>query len=160
MSEPTATTDSTSADATSADATSTPRWMLGFLWGAGATVVMSIPMLIGTATGVAPMPEPIPAALVTLIFGSGLAAPLKMGLAVVSHLAYGGVWGALLAVWTSEVTIGKGLALGTGLWLLMQVAVLPILGWGAFGLAETPAIAVATLVLHLIYGGTLGWGLD
>lgn len=143
----------------SADSTTLPRWTLGFLWGAGATVVMSIPMLIGTATGVAPMPEPIPRALVTLVFGTGLAAPLTMGLAVVSHLAYGGVWGALLAMWTSEVTLGKGLALGTGLWLLMQVAVLPALGWGAFGLAETPAIAGATLVLHLIYGGTLGWGL-
>lgn len=155
MSKTTSTTDSMSADPTTL-----PRWTFGFLWGAGATVVMSIPMLIGTATGVAPMPEPIPKALVTLIFGTSLAAPLTMGLAVGSHLAYGGVWGALLAVWTSEVTLGKGLALGAGLWLLMQVAVLPALGWGAFGLSVTPAIAVATLVLHLIYGGTLGWGLD
>ena len=109
--------------------------------------------------GRGPKPEPIPAALVTLVFGTGLAATLKMGLAVISHLAYGGVWGALLAVWTPDVTIEKGLALGAGLWLLMQVAVLPLLGWGAFGLSVTPAIAVATLVLHLIYGGTLGWGL-
>jgi len=32
-------------------------------------------------------------------------------------------------------------------------------GWGVFGTAITPKIAVATLVLHLIYGATLGWGL-
>lgn len=31
---------------------------------------------------------------------------------------------------------------------------------GLFGTAITPAIAVATLVLHLIYGATLGWLLD
>ncbi len=31
---------------------------------------------------------------------------------------------------------------------------------GFFGLAITPRIAVATLVLHLVYGFTLGWLLD
>lgn len=59
----------------------------------------------------------------------------------------------------SDATIGNGLALGVFLWLLMQVAVLPLIGWGLFGTAVTPAIAGATLVLHLIYGGVLGWGL-
>lgn len=120
---------------------------------------MSIPMAIGMGTGVAPMPEPIPAAIVTGLFGSGLAAPVLVVLAAGSHLGYGGVWGAVLGWGTSEVTIGTGLALGTGLWLLMQIAVLPLLGWGLFGTAITPAIAVATLVLHLIYGAVLGWGL-
>jgi hypothetical protein len=36
----------------------------------------------------------------------------------------------------------------------------PFLGWGAFGAAITPIIAVATLVLHLVYGATFGWLMD
>lgn len=121
---------------------------------------MSIPMVIGMATGVAPMPEPIPRALVIVVFGAGLSPPLLMLLAAGSHLAYGGVWGGVLARLTSPATVWKGLGLGVFLWLVMQVAVLPVLGWGLFGTAITPKIAVATLVLHLIYGGVLGWGLD
>lgn len=32
-------------------------------------------------------------------------------------------------------------------------------GWGLFGVAITPKVAIATLVLHLIYGAALEWGL-
>lgn len=42
----------------------------------------------------------------------------------------------------------------------MQVVVLPFLGWGLFGASQTPRIAVATLVLHLVYGATYGWLMD
>lgn len=134
------------------------RLTRGALWGALATVLMSIPMMIGMATGVAPMPEPIPKALVELIVGGP--APLVLGLAVLSHLVYGSFWGATLTRMTPHVTLWKGVGMGLFLWLVMQVAVLPLLGWGPFGTAVTPAVAVATLVLHLIYGSLLGWGLD
>ncbi|MFB6098952.1 MAG: hypothetical protein ABEK84_07570 [Salinibacter sp.] len=136
-----------------------PRLWRGFWWGVGATVAMSIPMTIGMATGVAPMPEPIPKALVTLVFGAGLPAPLLMALSAGSHLGYGGVFGAVLARFFPEAGLKEGLVLGVLLWLVMEVVVLPTLGWGVFGVAVTPKIAVATLVLHLIYGATLGWGL-
>jgi hypothetical protein len=53
--------------------------------------------------------------------------------------------------------VRKGLLLGVMLWAVMQVLWLPFLGWGMFGSAVTPKIAGATLVLHLIYGGTVGW---
>jgi hypothetical protein len=33
-----------------------------------------------------------------------------------------------------------------------------LLGWGLFGGAVTPRIALATLVLHLLHGTILGWG--
>lgn len=136
------------------------RLWKGFGWGVAATVAMSALMIVGMATGAAPMPEPVPAALVAAVFGAGLAQPLVMVLAVGSHLAYGGFFGAVLAWWTPHVTVGKGLGLGALLWLLMQVAVLPFLGWGLFGTAVTPKIAGATLVLHLVYGLVLGWSLD
>lgn len=145
---------------TDASQATTQRIWRGAAWGVIATIVMSIPMLIGMMTGVAPMPEPIPKALVTLVFGTALETPLVFGLAAGSHLAYGGFFAALLARAVSSVTVWIGLGLGAVLWLVMQVVWLPLLGWGVFGTAVTPKIAVATLVLHLIYGGVLGWGVD
>lgn len=149
---------SDASSTTEVSSAATPRWR-GAGWGVLATVVMSIPMIIGMATGVAPMPEPIPKALVTLIFGNGLPTPLLMALAAGSHLAYGGFFGAVLAVLFPNAGLKEGLILGVLLWLLMEFVVLPVLGWGVFGTAITPTIAVATLVLHLLYGATLGWGL-
>lgn len=136
------------------------RFLHGMGWGALATIVMSIPMIIGVSTGLAPMPRPIPLALAGLVLGSGVPQLLLMVVAVASHLAYGGVWGGVLAISTRPVTVMKGIGLGVFLWLLMQVIVLPVLGWGVFGTAVTPAIAGATLVLHLIYGVTIGWLVD
>ena len=150
----------TTGSHSSADSASTAAdlgW--AFVWGVVATIAMSIPMMIGMATGVAPMPEPIPKALVSLVFGAGLPAPLLMALSAGSHLGYGGVFGALLARLYPEAGIWEGLGLGVLLWLVMEIVVLPVLGWGFFGAAITPKIAVATLVLHLIYGAALGWGL-
>jgi hypothetical protein len=138
----------------------TKRFWSGFGWGVLATVGMSIPMIIGTATGVAPMPEPIPKAIMTTIFGKQFPTLLIMLLAAGSHLVYGGIWAALLTQVTTRVTIRKGLGLGVFLWLLMQVVVLPFIGWGLFGTTITPKIAVATLVLHLIYGVLVGWLVD
>jgi uncharacterized membrane protein YagU involved in acid resistance len=132
------------------------RFWKGALWGAVATLAMSILMIIGLATGVAPMPKPIPAAIVGQLTGGGLPKPVLMATAALLHLGYGAFWGGLLVAAVGRVTVWLGLALGVGLWLLMQVVVLPFLGWGAFGAGVTPKIALATLVLHLVYGGTLG----
>lgn len=132
----------------------------GFFWGVAATVAMSVLMLVGMGTGAAPMPEPIPRAIVTGLLGPDLPQPLVMGLAIVLHLGYGGFWGGVLVSVMDRVSILQGVGLGVFLWLLMQIVVLPLLGWGFFGIAVTPAIAVATLVLHLVYGGVLGWGLS
>lgn len=121
---------------------------------------MSILMLLAVVSGNSPMPQPVPKAIVTQLFGSGIPKPALMALAIGLHLGYGGVFGAVLARITRPVTLWKGLALGVGLWALMQVTFLPFLGWGLFGTAITPKIAVGTLVLHLVYGGVLGWALD
>ena len=143
----------------SAPSSASRRSWRGFGWGVVATLVMSAVMIAGMTTGVAPMPEPIPAAIIHALLGSSLPAPLLSALAIGSHLAYGGFWGAVLVLLRPRVTIWEGLALGAALWLLMQVVALPALGWGFFGTTVTPAIAVATLVLHLVYGTVLGWSL-
>lgn len=121
---------------------------------------MSVLMLLAVVSGLSPMPQPIPKAVVAQFFGSSIPKSLLMALAVGLHLGYGGLFGALLARIARPVTIGRGVTLGVALWGLMQVTFLPFLGWGLFGTAITPKIAVATLVLHLVYGGVLGWALD
>lgn len=138
----------------------TKRLAVGFGWGVVATIVMSVPMIAATVSGLSPMPKPIPAAIVGKILGPDSPKPLLMILTIISHLGYGGFWGAVLAGVAPRVTIGKGIGLGVALWLLMDLVVLPFLGWGVFGTAVTPKIALATLILHLIYGATLGWLVD
>lgn len=152
-------TASSDSHSSSTSEVSSARLWRGFGWGVAATVAMSVPMMIGMTSGVAPMPEPIPKALVTLVVGTALPAPLLMAVSAGSHLAYGGAFGALLARLYPSAGMWAGLGMGLFLWFVMQVAVLPLLGWGLFGTGITPKIAVATLVLHLIYGATLGWGL-
>lgn len=132
------------------------RFLSGFSWGVAATLVMSAIMLAGVATGLSPMPKPVPAAILGKLGAGNWPATVMMAAAGLAHLGYGGLWGGLLAAGTRPVTVWKGLALGIGLWSLMQIVVLPFLGWGAFGSAVTPKIAIATLLLHLIYGGTVG----
>lgn len=132
----------------------------GIQFGLGATVVMTIIMLIGMGTGISPIPEPIPAAIARLLLGE-ISQPALMITGMLMHLIYGSVAGGILAyILSGKTTIWYGLVWGVVLWLIMQFIVLPLLGWGIFGTAITPKIAMATLVLHLIYGGILGWGLQ
>jgi hypothetical protein len=136
------------------------RFLAGFGWGVVATIGMSLLMIIGLATGVSPMPKPIPAAIVGQLLGEGTHRTLIIVLAAIAHFVYGGFWGAALADTTRPVTIWKGIGLSLFLWVLMGLFLLPALGWGFFGTAIRPKIALATLILHLVYGITLGWLLD
>lgn len=136
------------------------RTLDGFVWGIAATLAMSVLMVAGTVTGMSPIPEPIPKAIVLTIVGSSLPPLVLMGLSVGAHLTYGGLFGAALGTAVDEPGVVGGVALGIGLWAILGVVFLPLVGWGLFGTGVTPRIAVATLVLHLIYGVVLGVGLD
>ena len=127
-----------------------------------ATMAMSVVhimilVIVPRITGVPAMPKPIPAVLVGKIFGPALPQPIFILLAAGIHLAYGGFWGGVLFALTQRVTVWKGIALGLSLWLLMQVVLLPFLGWGVFGSAIPQKIAGASMATHLTYGATLGW---
>lgn len=135
------------------------RLWKGFGWGVLATIVMSIFMIIGKVSGMAPMPSPIPVAIVHHLFGKA-PKPLIMILALIAHLGYGGGFGALLANLTKTVTVKKAIGLSLLLWLFMQILVLPFIGWGLFGSGITLKISAATLILHIIYGIVLGLTLD
>ncbi|SDP29328.1 hypothetical protein SAMN04487905_10383 [Actinopolyspora xinjiangensis] len=135
------------------------RLAAGAGWGVAATVLMSVVMLVGTATGLAPLPNPVPLALVGRTVGA-LPQPALIGLAVLVHLTYGAVAATVLTGLIRRVSVGFAVGYGLSLWALMGLVWLPYLGWGLFGTAVTPRIAVATLVPHLVYGITLGLALD
>ena len=131
----------------------------GFLYGLLATLGMTIIMLLGTFSKLSPMPAPIPVALVHKLIGN-LPKPALMGLGMLFHFLYGGIAGAVFAKIVKNKNILMGFGWGVILWIIMQIIVLPLLGWGVFGSSITPKIAIATLALHLIYGGILGRGLS
>lgn len=130
----------------------------GALWGVYATAAMTALMLLGMLTGIAPMPEPIPVALAASLL-AGAPKPMLMVTGLVAHFAYGAVAAGIFARFVTRIGLTRGLLFGGGLWLVMQLVFLPILGWGPFGVGVTPKIAVATLLLHLVYGGVL-MGID
>lgn len=134
----------------------------GFEDGVIATLAMSVPMVLATVTGKSPVPEPFPKAIVERIVGRDAPEPVVGLLTMASHLFYGGSNGAAVAALGNPVSVRTGLGWGVGLWGLMQVAFMPFVGWGLFGrkLSESRMAAVATLALHLVYGGTLGWLLE
>jgi hypothetical protein len=133
----------------------TRRLLGGLGYGALATVAMSAVMLAGVATGIAPMPKPVPAALVAHTFGVP-PGPVLIVLAAAAHLGYGATAGAALTATFRRPAVWHALALAVLLWAVMGLVWLPYLGWGLFGTAITVKIALATLMLHLVYGLTLG----
>ncbi len=103
------------------------------------------------------MPKPIPQALVAHALGSVPKAAL-IGLAVLAHLGYGATAGAGDGAATGHR--GHGHRVRRGAVGVVGLAWLPYLGWGLFGTGITAKIAAATVLLHLVYGTTLGLLLD
>lgn len=128
----------------------------GFGYGLLATLAMTILMLITVVTKVSPTPMPIPAALAKLVLGSA-PKPLLLGSGMLFHFLYGGIAGIVFVLLFKKINYLTTLSFAGILWLILQVVFLPLLGWGFFGANITPKIAVATLILHAIYGTTLGW---
>jgi uncharacterized membrane protein YagU involved in acid resistance len=128
---------------------------------------MTIIMQIAMKSDVAPMPEPIPVALAELFLNSlpGITTVSSTALTLtgmVAHFSYGALAGSAYAILFTDRTSWKtGLLWGVILWGIMQMLFLPMIGWGMFGTGVTgfpPKIAVGTLILHLVYGAILGWG--
>jgi hypothetical protein len=138
----------------------TRRWWLGAWYGVIATLVMSVAMIVIWRVAGSVMSEPIPIALVARVVARVLhrehITAAIIGLATPVHLAYGALWGALLAESTERVSWWLGAVVGLGLWLIMLIFLLPLGGEATFAAATDPRMWLATLALHLIYGVTLG----
>lgn len=101
---------------------------------------------------------------------------IKLGLpaipwTTVISLLFGAVMSMLLALlYGANLNMGNGISLGISLWIIMMVAVSPIVDWGVFGTGDAHflkesdplylrpgwAYPVGTLILHILYGAVVG----
>jgi len=83
----------------------------------------------------------------------------KLGLAL--HLLNGVILALVYALAVERFLPGaywaRGLTYGLGLWLLLMLVVLPLLGDGFLGRRTGWAMAPSALAVHLIYGLILGF---
>ncbi|MDH3354660.1 MAG: DUF2938 family protein [Chromatiales bacterium] len=128
----------------------------GALAGLAATIVLSMLMIMKGMMGLMPDVD-----IIAMLAG-------KMGgnamMGWVAHFMIGVVgYGIAYALVFSKLAIGshlvRGIALGIAGWLSMMVALMPMMGAGMFGM-DLPSgmmVPVATMMLHIIFGATLGF---
>ena len=134
------------------------RSLRGAAWGLGATVVMTAGMVVGALVFPSSFARPpFPYLFIDhlLPHASGAAAA---AVTVMAHFAYGALMGMIFAYFSEPMELGKGVGFAALVWAAMQVLLVPWLGWGDFGFmhASASAFMAYTLVLHLVYGLTLG----
>lgn len=126
--------------------------------GFAATVVLSLLMLVKSAMGLMPQLDVIAmlSEMSRTIMGFD-----GTGMAWLIHFLIGTVlWGLLFALlyeWLpGSEPIMKGISFSILAWILMMIAPMPMAGAGFFGVALGIMAPVMTLILHMIWGATLG----
>lgn len=125
------------------------RFIRGIIAGLVATVVLSLLMLMKGMMGLMPDVD-----VIAMLAGK-MGDNAMMGWA--AHFMIGIVYGIAMAVIGGG--IGRGIVLATAGWLVMMVALMPMMGSGMFGMSMESGmmVPVATLMLHLIFGVVLGF---
>ena len=128
----------------------------GARWGLLAAVVLTVIMLADLAISRAPSPRTFPVLILGRLLGRSGGGGLYL-LAFTAQLMYGALMGVVFSFLARPMTLSKGIGVGLMLWLLFQIEFIPWLGWGDFGFEHGGAALFYTLVMHVIYGGVLGW---
>ena len=132
------------------------RSLRGAEWGLAATAVMTIAMAIGALVLPASFARPPFPMLFVDQLAPGAARGLRVAVAFAGHAAFGTFVAILFAYLARPMTLGKGALFSLLLWFAMQTIAVPWLGWADFGLLHSGSFGIYTLVLHLLYGATLG----
>lgn len=121
-----------------------------------ATIILSVLMLMKGAFGI--MPELNLPQMMADAMGSpdapllGWTAHIMIGVVV-----YGAIMAALSTAFPGAGNVGQGVLSGIIGWLVMMVLVMPMLGAGLFGVDYGFMSPIVMLMLHLVFGGVLGW---
>lgn len=77
------------------------------------------------------------------------------------HFSYAALWGGLYALAAPKKTNAflSGLAFGTGLWLVSDEILVPLLGWAKWAPAYPASTHAKALAAHLAYGVSTAAGL-
>lgn len=124
----------------------------GLIAGLVATLVLSAVMLLLTRIGLKD------ADIIALLdrFGS-----INRAAAWVDHVLIGtAMWGLIFAGFDAVTPKApfwlKGIVFGAGIWLAMMLLFMPVVGVGLLGLDLGISMPLVMLLLHLVYGATLG----
>lgn len=128
----------------------------GFLAGAAATAVLSALMVMKAAMGLMPQLD-----LPNMIAGM-IGAPDTPMIGWGVHVMIGVVgYGLAIALLDTRLPgksqVSHGVLIGLGGWVVMMVMLMPMAGAGLFAMSLGVMAPIMTLVLHLIFGGVLGW---
>jgi len=127
------------------------------LIGVAATAAMTLLMALGLFRHGPAAFRPFPAEFMWHVFPTWGALPLAI-VATVIHFGYGAAAAALFSFLARPMSVGRGVAYGVALWIVMQICFVPVfMGWMEFGLGRgEPWSALFTLLLHVTYGAVLG----
>lgn len=126
----------------------------GIIAGLIATVVLSVLMVAKGMMGV--MPDFNVIAMLASQMGGSMAIGWTVHF-IIGAVLYGLVFANLGSMIPGGSDVVKGIVLGVIGWLVMMVALMPMVGAGLFALNMGMMAAVATLVLHAIFGIVLGF---
>ncbi|MDL2399604.1 DUF6789 family protein [Rhizobium mayense] len=130
----------------------------GLIAGFTATVVLSILMIAQSSAGLLPQLNPIED--IAHVAGQPAGTILSLLFGWIGHFVLGTiVWGIIYAAIQASLPgtpVVRGLIFGALAWLAMMIIFMPLAGHGLFALSLGGQAAVATLVLHLVYGAVLG----
>lgn len=131
------------------------EWLKAIAIGIATAILLSAVMVPALKLGISPLPKPLGLAFAETVLGGPL--PLPIGL--LFHVAYVTFWSvAFVVLFRDRLSLRNALLLGLVLWVLALVVFFPVVGWGFLGLAVSPKLLVASLVLHVLFAVFL-WGL-
>ena len=125
----------------------------GIIAGLVATIVLSVLMVLKGMMGV------MPDLNVITMLASKMGGNVMMGWVahfIIGAILYGLAFANLRGVLPGGSDVVKGIVLGIAGWLVMMLVVMPMMGAGMFAMNMGMMAAVATLMLHIIFGLVLG----
>jgi len=128
------------------------------VYGLAATAAMTLLMALSLLPHAPAAFRPFPVVITSAVFPHLNPFPLAI-VTTLAHFAYGALAAMAFSYLARPMSVGRGLAYALGLWIVMQVMFVPAFYHHLeFGLGRgEPWTALYTLVLHAVYGVTLGW---